>query len=333
MSIPSTRFGRTGLTVSRLALGTMTFGLQTDESVSQQILDKATGAGINFLDTADVYPLGGTLETAGRTEEIIGRWLKNKGRANYVLATKAVGKMGPHAWDQGASRKHLLEAIDASLKRLQTDYVDLYQLHSDDRDTPLDESLEALDVIVKSGRARYIGVSNFLAYRLARALGRADLKGLSRYVCVQPRYSLLFREIERELLPLCDEEGLAVIPYNPLAGGLLSGKYKADAKPEENTRFTLGTAGGMYQDRYWNERSFGTVSELQKLADEAGVLLATLSVAWVMANPRITAPLLGASRPEQLDATLAAASYVIDPALKQRLDEITHEYRKGDAPR
>ena len=333
MSIPSTRLGRTGLTVSRLALGTMTFGLQTDESVSQQILDKATGAGINFLDTADVYPLGGTLETAGRTEEIIGRWLKNKGRANYVLATKAVGKMGPHAWDQGASRKHLLDAIDASLERLQTDYVDLYQLHSDDRDTPLDESLEALDVIVKSGRARYIGVSNFLAYRLARALGRADLKGLSRYVCVQPRYSLLFREIERELLPLCDEEGLAVIPYNPLAGGLLSGKYKADAKPEENTRFTLGTAGGMYQDRYWNERSFGTVSELQKLADEAGVPLATLSVAWVMANPRITAPLLGASRPEQLDATLAAASYVIDPALKQRLDEITHEYRKGDAPR
>ncbi|SFN33607.1 aldo/keto reductase [Variovorax sp. OV329] len=333
MSIPSTRLGRTGLTVSRLALGTMTFGLQTDEAVSQQILDKATGAGINFLDTADVYPLGGTLETAGRTEEIIGRWLKNKQRGDYVLATKAVGKMGPHPWDQGASRKHLLDAIDASLKRLQTDYVDLYQLHSDDRDTPLDESLEALDVIVKSGRARYIGVSNFLAYRLARALGRADLKGLSRYVCVQPRYSLLFREIERELLPLCEEEGLGVIPYNPLAGGLLSGKYKAEMKPEQNTRFTLGTAGGMYQDRYWNDRSFNTVAKLQKLADEAGVPLATLSVAWVMANPRITAPLLGASKPEQLDATIAGASYVIDPALKQQLDEVTHEYRKGDAPR
>ena len=333
MSIPTTRLGRTGLTVSRLALGTMTFGLQTDEAISQQILDKATGAGINFLDTADVYPLGGTLETAGRTEEIIGRWLKTKGRGNYVLATKAVGKMGPHAWDQGASRKHLLDAIDASLKRLQTDHVDLYQLHSDDRDTPLDESLEALDVIVKSGRARYIGVSNFLAYRLARALGRADLKGLSRYVCVQPRYSLLFREIERELLPLCDEEGLGVIPYNPLAGGLLSGKYKADAKPEQNTRFTLGTAGGMYQDRYWSERSFDTVARLQAVADEAGVPLATLSVAWVMADARITAPLLGASKPEQLDATLAAADYKLDPALKKRLDELTAEYRKGDAPR
>jgi aryl-alcohol dehydrogenase-like predicted oxidoreductase len=336
MSIPTTRLGRTGLTVSRLALGTMTFGLQTDETVSHQILDKAAEGGINFLDTADVYPLGGTVETTGRTEEIIGRWLQKQGptgRRRFVVATKAVGKVGPNSWDQGASRKHLLDAIDASLKRLQTDHVDLYQLHSDDRETPLEESLEALDIIVKSGRARYIGVSNFLAYRLARALGKAELHKLTRYVSVQPRYSLLFREIERELLPLVGEEGLGVIPYNPLAGGLLTGKYKAGAKPEENTRFTLGTAGNMYQDRYWNERSFNTVTQLHKLADEAGVPLATLAVAWVMANPLITAPLLGASRPEQLDATLAAAEYKLEPALKQKLDELTAEYRKGDAPR
>ncbi|SDC27138.1 Predicted oxidoreductase [Variovorax sp. CF079] len=336
MSIPTTRLGRTGLTVSRLALGTMTFGLQTDEAVSQRILDKATEAGINFLDTADVYPLGGTVETTGRTEEIIGRWLQAKGpgaRRRFVLATKAVGKVGPNPWDQGASRKHLLDAIDASLKRLQTDHVDLFQLHSDDRETPLDESLEALDVIVRSGRARYIGVSNFLAYRLARALGRSELHKLTRFVSVQPRYSLLFREIERELLPLCGEEGLGVIPYNPLAGGLLTGKYKAGAKPEDNTRFTLGTAGTMYQDRYWNERSFASVAQLHALADEAGVPLATLAVAWVMANPLITAPLLGASRPEQLDATLAAADYKLDAGLKQRLDELTADYRKGDAPR
>jgi aryl-alcohol dehydrogenase-like predicted oxidoreductase len=307
MSIPTTRLGRTGLTVSRLALGTMTFGLQTDEAVSHRILDKAAEGGINFLDTADVYPLGGTVETTGRTEEIIGRWLQKQGtagRRRFVVATKAVGKVGPNSWDQGASRKHLLDAIDASLKRLQTDHVDLYQLHSDDRETPLEESLEALDVIVKSGRARYIGVSNFLAYRLARALGKAELHKLTRYVSVQPRYSLLFREIERELLPLAGEEGLGVIPYN-----------------------------GMYQDRYWNERSFDTVTQLHKLADEAGVPLATLAVAWVMANPLITAPLLGASRPEQLDATLAAASYKLEPALKQKLDELTAEYRKGDAPR
>ena len=332
MSIPTTRLGRTGLTVSRLALGTMTFGLQTEESVAQRILTKAADAGIDFLDTADVYPLGGDPATAGRTEEIVGRWLKGR-RSQFIVATKAVGRVGPQRWDQGASRKHLLDAIDASLARLQTDHVDLYQLHSDDAETPLDETLEALDIIVKSGRARYIGVSNFLAYRLARALGRAELLRVAKFVSVQPRYSLLFREIERELLPLASEEGLGVIPYNPLAGGLLTGKYKPGASPEANTRFTLGTAGNMYQDRYWNERSFNTVTQLHALADEAGVPLATLAVAWVMANPLITAPLLGASRPEQLDATLAAAEYQLDPALKQKLDELTAEYRKGDAPR
>ena len=336
MTLPTTRFGRTGLTVSRLALGTMTFGLQTDEAVSHQILDKATDAGINLIDTADVYPLGGTIATAGSTEAIIGRWLHAGGparRASVVLATKAVGKVGPHPWDLGASRKHLLDAIDASLARLQTDHVDLYQLHHDDRDTPLDETLAALDSIVRSGRARYIGVSNFFAWRLARALGRSELNRWASFVSVQPRYSLLFREIERELLPLAAEEGLAVIPYNPLAGGLLTGKYKAGAAPEAHTRFTLGTAGSMYQDRYWNERSFATVAQLHALADEAGMPLATLAVAWVMANPLVTAPLLGASRPEQLDATLAAASTPLDPDLKRRLDELTADYRKGDAPR
>ncbi|RZI92898.1 MAG: aldo/keto reductase, partial [Variovorax sp.] len=265
MTIPTTRLGRTGLTVSRLALGTMTFGLQTDEPTSHRILDRATEGGINFLDTADVYPLGGTVETTGRTEEIIGNWLRAKGgnrRSEFILATKAANKVGPNPWDAGNSRKHLLDAIDASLKRLQTDHVDLYQLHHDDPKTPLDESLEALDVIVRSGRARYIGVSNFLSYRLARAIGRAAVNRLTQFVSVQPRYSLLFREIERELLPLADEEGLGVIPYNPLAGGLLTGKYAPGAKPEDNTRFTLGTAGSMYQDRYWNERSFATVAQL-----------------------------------------------------------------------
>jgi aryl-alcohol dehydrogenase-like predicted oxidoreductase len=240
--------------------------------------------------------------------------------------------MGPNVWDRGASRKHLLDAIDASLKRLQTDYVDLYQLHQDDRDTPLDETIEALDVIVKSGRARYIGVSNFLAYRLATALGRADLKGLTRFVSVQPRYSLLFREIERELLPLCADEGLGVIPYNPLAGGLLTGKHK-QGEPTPGTRFTLGTAGGRYQERYWHERDFATVASFVKLAGEAGVAPATLAIAWVLANPAITAPLLGASRPDQLDDSLAGGSYKLDGDLKKRLDELTHDYRHGDAAR
>jgi 1-deoxyxylulose-5-phosphate synthase len=332
MTMPFARLGRTGLNVSRLALGTMTFGLQTDEAVAQKILAKAAAGGVNFLDTADVYPLGGGLDMVGRTEEILGRWLKGQ-RHSFVLATKAVGKMGPHPWNQGASRKHLLDAIDASLRRLQTDYVDLYQLHFDDPTAPLDETLEALDVIVKSGKARYIGVSNFLAYRVATALGRADLKGWTRLASLQPRYSLLFREIERELLPLARDEGIGVIPYNPLAGGLLTGKHRPGTAPTPGTRFTLGLAAERYQERYWNERTFATVETLQRVAAQAGISLTTLSIAWTLANPAITAPLLGASRPEQLDDSLAAATYRLDPALKQKLDDLTAEYRRGDAPR
>ncbi|MES2205914.1 MAG: aldo/keto reductase [Pseudomonadota bacterium] len=331
MTISTTRFGNTGLTVSRLALGTMTFGLQTDEKTSHAILDKATEAGINFLDTANVYPLGGALDTKGRTEEILGRWLKGK-REQFVIATKAVGKVGPNPWDQGASRKHLLEAVEASLRRLGTDYIDVYQLHSDDTSTPLDETLEALDSIVRSGKARYIGVSNFLAYRLARALGRSDVRKLMRIVSVQPRYNLLFREVERELLPLAQEEGLAVIPYNPLAGGLLTGKH-AFGKLPEGTRFTLGSAGERYQERYWREREFETVAALKAASDEAGVSLTTAALAWVLANPVITSALIGASNPHQLNDTLAIANFKLDDSLKQRFDDITADYRRGDATR
>jgi len=326
-----TNLGQTGLNVSRLCLGTMTFGLQTEQDVSFQIIDKAAEAGVNFIDTADVYPLGGDLTTVGRTEEIVGAWLKGR-RSQFILATKAVGKMGPNSWDQGASRKHLLDAIDASLTRLDTDYVDLYQLHSDDPTTPLDETLEALDVIVRSGRARYIGVSNFLAYRLARALGRADVAHLTRFVSIQPRYSLLFRQIERELLPLAAEEKLGVISYNPLAGGLLTGKHKRDAAPAEG-RFTLGSSGSMYQSRYWHEREFNTIEALHGAVRDAGLSLTTASVAWVLANPVITSAILGASKPEQLTDTLAAADLQLDAGLKAKLDELSAEYRMGDAAR
>ncbi|MGI0491429.1 aldo/keto reductase [Alkalinema pantanalense CENA528] len=332
MTLPTTKLGQTGLTVSRLVLGTMTFGLQTDEDTSRKILDTAAEAGINFLDTADVYPLGGGLETIGRTEEIVGRWLQGK-RDQFILATKAVGRVGTAPWDQGASRKHLLDAIDASLHRLNTDYVDLYQLHSDDASTPLDETLEALDTIVRSGKARYIGVSNFLAYRLSRALGRAEVRNLTRFVSIQPRYNLLFREIERELLPLAEEEGLGVIPYNPLAGGLLTGKHNRAGEPTPGTRFTLGAAAERYQDRYWHDREFNTVEELRTVADAAGLSLTTLSLAWVLANPIITAPIIGASRPEQLTDSLKAIEVKLDASLKQKLDDITAEYRRGDAVR
>jgi 1-deoxyxylulose-5-phosphate synthase len=327
------KFGRTGLTVSRLCLGTMTFGLQTEERVSHSILDKAAEAGVNFIDTADVYPLGGGEDIAGRTEEIVGRWLKGK-RDRFIVATKAVGKVGPSPWDQGASRKHLLDAIDASLRRLGTDYVDLYQLHSDDRDTPLDETLEALDVIVRSGKARYVGVSNFLAYRLARALGRADVLRVARFVSVQPRYNLLFRQIERELLPLADEEQLAVMPYNPLAGGLLTGKHRLDATPESG-RFTatVGKAGAVYQERYWHKREFETIDKLTAIAKQSGTSLTKTALAWVLANPLITSAIIGASNPDQLTDTLSAIDITLDAELKAQLDDATVEYRWGDAAR
>jgi aryl-alcohol dehydrogenase (NADP+) len=325
-------FGRSGLSVSRLCLGTMTFGLQCDEAESISILDAAAEGGIDFLDTADVYPLGGDKGTVGRTEEIVGRWLKGK-RERFILATKCVGRMGPKPWNQGMSRKHILDAIDASLRRLNTDYVDLYQLHGYDPATPLDEALDALDTVVRTGKARYVGVSNWPAYKLARAIGRGELKDFARIASVQPRYNLLFRSFERDLLPLCHEEGIAVIPFNPLAGGLLTGKHAQGSAPETGTRFTVGNAGAMYQQRYWHQREFETVEAFRALAKEAGVSMTTLAVAWVLANPAITSPIIGASRPSQLADNLAAAEMSLSADLKKKLDELTHAWRAVDAER
>jgi len=327
------QFGRTGLRVSRLCLGTMTFGLQCEEAESFSIMDAAAAGGIDFLDAADVYPLGGDAGTVGRTEEIIGRWLKSK-RHDFIVATKCFGQMGPKPWNQGMSRKHIVEAIDASLTRLGTDYVDLYQLHGFDPSTPIDEALDALDSVVRAGKTRYVGVSNWMAHRLARALGRSEVKNLVRIDSVQPRYNLLFRAFERDLLPLALEEGVAVIPYNPLAGGLLTGKHDRSGRPPQGSRFTLGRAGAMYQARYWHDREFDTIEELRGVAAEAGVSLAQLAVAWVLANPAITAPIIGASSPGQLADTLAAAEAPpMSADLKAKLDDMTHAFRAIDAER
>ena len=317
--------------MSRLCLGTMTFGLQSDEATGFAIMDRAAEAGVDFLDSSDAYPLGGDLASRGRTEEIIGRWMLGK-RDRFIVATKCFAPTGPAPFDAGNSRKHIMSAVDASLRRLQTDYIDLYQLHGYDLDTPIDETLGALDDLVHSGKVRYIGCSNFLTYQLVRAIGRSETLRLARFDSVQPRYNLLFRQIERDTLPFCEEDGVGVIPYNPIAGGLLSGKHSGSAPPPEG-RFTLGWAGQMYQERYWNERTFETVGALRKLADQAGTSLVTLSVAWVLANKAITAPIIGASRPDQLDASLAAAEYKLDPDLKRQMDELTYEYRLGDAAR
>jgi 1-deoxyxylulose-5-phosphate synthase len=326
------RLGRTGLQVTPACLGTMTFGFQCDEPTSFAILDRAFELGVTFLDTADGYPLGAPRGTAGTTEEILGRWMAGR-RDEVIIATKCFARMGKPPWTGGSSRKHVMDAIDASLRRLQTDYVDLYQLHMYDPDTPIDETLGALDDLVRAGKVRYVGCSNFLAYRVARAIGRSEALGVARLDSVQPRYNLLFREPERELLPLCGEEGVGVIPYNPIAGGLLSGKHDFGGGPAEGGRFALGGAGSMYRDRYWHEREFATVEALKKLAAEAGMSLPQLAVAWVASHPAVTAPIIGASRPEQLDDTVAGCTTSLDPEVKARADELTTEYRRGDAAR
>ncbi len=325
------RFGRTGLKVSRLCLGTMTFGYQCDDETSFAIMDAAADAGITFFDTADVYPLGAPPEVFGRTEEVIGRWLGTR-RDEFILATKCYFPTGPKPWDAGNSRKNIMRALDASLRRLGTDYVDLYQLHSWDADTPIDETLQALDDVVRSGKVRYVGCSNFLAYQLARSIGRAEVLSTANFISVQPRYNLLFRENERELFPLCAEEGIAVIPYNPLAGGFLSGKHQPGA-PTEGGRFTLGWAAGRYQERYWNDRMFAAIDDLRPIAEAAGVSMATMAVQWVLANPVITSPIIGASRPEQLKDSVAAVDAPLQADVKQQLDRMTDEFRFGDNAR
>jgi aryl-alcohol dehydrogenase (NADP+) len=317
----SRQLGRTGLRVPPLCLGTMTFGLQCDEATSFAILDRAFEGGIDFIDTADVYPLGGDATTAGRTEEIIGRWMRERGnRDRIVLATKCAGVMGAGPNDRGLSRYHIQRAVEDSLRRLGTDVIDLYQVHSFDPSTPIDETLRALDDLVRAGKVRYAGCSNYPAWRLGDALATSERLGIARYDSLQPRYNLLYREIETEILPLCRSEGLGVIVYNPLAGGFLSGKYAKGDAPQEDTRFTLGTAGRMYQHRYWHDAQFDAVAALQAAAEAREVRLPSLAVAWVMQQPGITSAIIGASKPEQLTETLAATELQIDGELAQACD-------------
>lgn len=313
--------GRTGIRVPPLCLGTMTFGLQCDEKTSFAILDRALEGGIDFIDTADVYPLGGDVSTAGRTEEIIGRWMRERGnRGRIVLATKCAGQMGPGPNDGGLSRYHIQRAVEASLRRLQTDVIDLYQVHAFDPRTPIDETLRALDDLVRSGKVRYVGCSNYPAWRLAEALGTSERLSIARYETLQPRYNAIYREIETELLPMCRANGMGVIVYNPLAGGFLSGKYRKGEAPREGTRFTLGTAGHRYQQRYWDDAQFDAVAALGEAVQAREQTLATVAIAWAIAQPGITSAIVGASRPEQLDDTLAAPDLELDDELQEACD-------------
>jgi aryl-alcohol dehydrogenase-like predicted oxidoreductase len=315
------RLGRHGLEVPALCLGTMTFGYQCDEDTSTAILDTAFDAGLTFLDTADAYPLGGGLDTIGETEAIIGRWMKaRRNRQDVILATKcwAPTRRGPNAF--GLSRAHIVEAIEASLRRLQTDYVDLYQAHAFDPRVPIEETLRAFDDLVRAGKVRYIGCSNYPAWRLGQALATADRLDLTRYASLQPRYNLLFREIENEILPLVRAEGLGVLVYNPLAGGFLSGKYRKGEAPRDDTRFTLGNAAARYQERYWQDAQFDAVEVLKAETDARGLDLVSVAVGWVLRQAGITSAIIGASRPAQLASSIAALDVKWDDGLTAACD-------------
>lgn len=327
------RLGRTGLQVSEICLGTMTFGNQADQKASFEIMDTAWEGGVYFFDTADVYPLGATPEMRGRTEEIVGNWIKDrKRRDQLVLATKCRGGMGDGPNESGLSRKYIMKAIDASLKRLQTDYIDLYQVHGPDPETPIEETMEALSDLVKAGKVRYLGCSNFQAYQMAKALWVSDKYGWSRFESDQPRYNILYREIENEILPLCRQEGLGVIAYNPLAGGFLTGRYKPGQSVEEGTRFSLHQAGKMYQNRYWKEAQFEAVAQLSSFFEARKRSLAQVALAWVLAQPGITSAILGASRAEQLKETLAATELQLEPAEMEAANEAWYNLPRAKDP-
>ena len=315
------RIGKHGLEVSTLCLGTMTFGYQIEESISREILDKAMDHRIVFMDTSDAYPLGGPREIQGETEAILGRWMKAKGnRDQIVLATKCLISTGGGLNNKGLSRKHIVDAVDASLTRLQTDYIDLYQSHGFDPMTPIDETLRAFDDLVTAGKVRYVGCSNYPAWRLSEAIQAADKLAIPGYQCIQPRYNLLYREIETELLPMCINQGIGVIVYNPLAGGFLSGKYKPGQEPEEGTRFTVGAAGATYQMRYWQDAQFEAVETLKAVVEGKGLNMVSVAVAWVLRQPGISSALIGATRPDQLDANLAALDVTFDDELLEACD-------------
>ncbi len=292
------KMGRTGLKVSTFCLGTMNFGSQVDEKRAAQIIDKALDAGVNFFDTADVY-------TGGRSEKIVGKILKEK-RNSIVLATKVRAKVGEGINDSGLSRKHIIKGVEDSLRRLQTDYIDVYYAHMPDHDTPLEETIRAMSDLVQQGKVRYIACSNYTAWELCKSLWVSDKYNRARFECVQSPYNLVTRDIEYELLPLCASEGIGVCVYNPLAAGILTGKHDPNKPPAEGGRFTLESIGKNYYNRYWNEVNFKAVELLKKTAMEYGKSLAQLSLAWVFNNKTVTATICGASSLVQLEQNLEA---------------------------
>jgi aryl-alcohol dehydrogenase-like predicted oxidoreductase len=308
---------KTALKVSRLSFGTMTFGGQTDEAEAARMLDRALDAGINFIDTANAY-------NQGRSEEILGRLLRGR-RDKVILATKVFNKMGDAPDDRGLSRAALRKALDASLQRLQTDCVDLYYLHQPDWATPIEETLEAMEEQVRAGKVRYPAVSNYAAWQVCEILCLCEKRGYKPYRVSQPMYNLLARGIEEEYLAFCRRFGVAVVPYNPLAGGLLTGKHRRDAGPISGTRFDGNT---MYLDRYWHDDYFAAVEDLKIVARDAGLSLLALAFRWLLSQPAVDSIILGASRLEQLEENLKACEGPpLDEATLKRCDDVWKRLR------
>jgi aryl-alcohol dehydrogenase-like predicted oxidoreductase len=291
-----TTLGRTGIRVSRFCLGTVPFHIQLDEAASHRLLDRALDLGVNFIDTANSY-------AQGMAEEHIGAWLPAK-RHQVVLATKVRSRMGPGPNDTGLSAVHIKRAVEDSLRRLRTDYIDLYQTHAPDEATPIETTLRALDDLVRQGKVRAIGCSNYFAWELCKALWVSDARNLVRFESMQPRYSLLAREAEAELLPLCAAEQVGVIVYNPIAGGMLSGKYQWDLEPAAGTRFAVRP--DLYRTRYWYEANFQVIERLKGIAAQGGRSLVQYALAWTLAHPAVTSAIAGATSVAQLEETVAA---------------------------
>lgn len=310
--------GRTGLKVSELCLGSMQFGWTADEATSYEVLSAAYEAGINFIDTADVYSRWAPGNPGGVAETIIGTWMtENKiPRESLVIATKVRGATGNGPNAEGLSRAHILQAVEGSLRRLKTDYIDLYQAHWYDEHTPIEESLSAFDDLIRQGKVRYIGCSNYPAWRLMQALWAADQGGLASYISLQPHYNLVHRaEFERELAEVCRTYGLGVLPYSPLAGGFLTGKYTRDGTIANSQR-------ARSVQRYFSERNWALLDKLEKMGEEkGGKSISQIALAWLLSDPLVTSPIIGPRNLEQLQDNLGAAGLRLSEDEKKSLDE------------
>lgn len=331
------RLGRTGLMVSEICMGTMTFGNQADEPTSHKIMDRAFDAGVDFYDVAEVYPVPPDPRYAGRSEEIVGRWLKDKARDAVMIATKVAGPL--HSWfiapvrhgKTALDRHHIRRAVEGSLRRLGTDYIDLYQTHWPDRDVPLEETLEAATQLVEEGKIRYFGCSNETAYGLTKSLWVSDTKGLVRYETIQNNFSVLNPRFLDELAEVCRREQVSLLPYSPIAGGVLSGKYIDGAWPE-GARFSYyrlnNERGATMTRRFVNDKTNEATKRLKKIAEEAGMAVATLATAWSLAHDFVGSTIIGATNPEQLDETLAAKDVTLSEdvlnACKQVMRDILY---------